>query len=111
MSAGGRRVAPERAWLVYRAGFGLSLYLAVSTYTLLLIDQGLGPLELALLGTSLEIAYTLGEVPTGVVADRHGRRRSQGRRPKDSPSECETEDAASGVQSRRIRHMTCGRDH
>ncbi len=38
-------------------------------------------------------------------------RRSQGRRPKDSPSECEAEDAASGVQSRRGCRMTFDSGH
>lgn len=37
---------------------------------------GLTPLQLVLLGTALELAILLGEVPTGVVADTYGRRRS-----------------------------------
>jgi MFS transporter, DHA3 family, tetracycline resistance protein len=66
-----------RAWLVYRAGFGFGLYLGVSTFTLSLIDRvGAGPLALVLTGTTLEVCYTLAEVPTGVVADRRGRKRS-----------------------------------
>jgi hypothetical protein len=38
-------------------------------------------------------------------------RRSQGRRPKDSTSEFEAENAASGVQGRRKAEMTCGSGH
>jgi DHA3 family tetracycline resistance protein-like MFS transporter len=72
-----RRASPERAWLVYRAGFGFSLFMGVTTFTLSLIDRlGAGQLTLALTGTVLEITYTLSEVPTGVLADRYGRKRS-----------------------------------
>jgi DHA3 family tetracycline resistance protein-like MFS transporter len=72
-----RRASPKRAWLVYRAGFGFSLYMGVTTFTLSLIDRvGAGQLTLALTGTVLEITYTLSEVPTGVLADRYGRKRS-----------------------------------
>lgn len=67
----------RRAWIVYRFGFGAGIYLGVSTLALWLIDRvGVGPLTLALVGTTLEIAYFLAEVPTGVVADRHGRKLS-----------------------------------
>jgi DHA3 family tetracycline resistance protein-like MFS transporter len=69
--------AATRAWSVYRAGFGFGLYLTVSVWTLSLIDRaGAGPLALVLTGTVLEVCYTLAEVPTGVIADRHGRKRS-----------------------------------
>jgi MFS transporter, DHA3 family, tetracycline resistance protein len=71
------RASPERAWLVYRAGFGFSLYVGVTTFTLSLIDRvGAGQLALALIGTTLELSYSLSEVPTGVLADRYGRKRS-----------------------------------
>jgi DHA3 family tetracycline resistance protein-like MFS transporter len=72
-----RRAAPRTAWLVYKAGFGAGLYLGVTTFTLSLIDRvDVGPLTLALIGTTLEVCYTLGEVPTGVFADRRGRKPS-----------------------------------
>jgi DHA3 family tetracycline resistance protein-like MFS transporter len=72
-----REAAARRAWFVYRAGFGVGLYLVVSTWTLSFIDRaGGGPLALVLTGTLLEVCYTLAEVPTGVVADRYGRKRS-----------------------------------
>lgn len=72
-----RRASPRTAWLVYKAGFGFGLYVGVSTFTLALIDRiDAGPLTLALVGTTLEVCYTLAEVPTGVVADRSGRKRS-----------------------------------
>jgi MFS transporter, DHA3 family, tetracycline resistance protein len=37
---------------------------------------GLNPLQLVLVGTVLELAILLFEVPTGVLADTYGRRRS-----------------------------------
>ena len=37
---------------------------------------GLDPLRLVLLGTALEVTVLLCEVPTGVLADTYGRRRS-----------------------------------
>ena len=37
-------------------------------------DVGMSPLELVLAGTALEVAYTLFEVPTSVVADTFSRR-------------------------------------
>ena len=72
-----RRASPRAAWLLYRGGFGFSLYLGVTTFTLALIDRiDAGPLTLALVGTTLEVCYALAEVPTGVLADRYGRKPS-----------------------------------
>ena len=72
-----RPAGPRTAWLVYRAGFGFGLYIGVTTFTLSLIERvDVGPLTLALVGTTLEVCYTLAEVPTGVLADRYGRKPS-----------------------------------
>jgi MFS family permease len=72
-----RPVMPRTAWIVYRAGFGFGLFTAVTTYTLRVIDElDAGPLMLALLGTTLELTYTLADVPTGALADRHSRKLS-----------------------------------
>lgn len=72
-----RRADARTAWLVYKAGFGFGLYTLVTTFTLALIDRvDAGPLTLALTGTTLEVCYTLAEVPTGVFADRYGRKLS-----------------------------------
>ena len=72
-----RPASPRTAWLLYNAGFGFGLYLGVTTFTLALIDRiDAGPLTLALVGTTLEVCYTLAEVPTGVLADRYGRKPS-----------------------------------
>jgi DHA3 family tetracycline resistance protein-like MFS transporter len=70
-------VTPQTAWMVYRVGFGFGLFCAVTTYTLRVIDElDAGPLMLALLGTTLELTYTLADVPTGALADRHSRKLS-----------------------------------
>jgi len=75
--SGVRRSSATTAWHVYRWGFGFSLHVATATFTLWLIDGvGAGALALALTGTVLEVCYTLAEVPTGVVADRYGRKLS-----------------------------------
>ena len=72
-----RSASPRAAWLVYRAGFGFGLYLGVTTFTLALIDRiDAGPLTLALVGTTLEVCYFTAEGPTGVLADRYGRKPS-----------------------------------
>jgi DHA3 family tetracycline resistance protein-like MFS transporter len=45
-----------------------------SVYRIEVVD--LDPLRLVLLGTALEVAVLVFEVPTGVLADTYGRRRS-----------------------------------
>src|SRR5687767_14343221 len=50
---------------------------AVTFFSVYLISEvGLGPLQLALVGTALELPYFFLEVPTGIVADRYSRRLS-----------------------------------
>ncbi len=50
---------------------------AYTTYGLYAVKSAaLGPLELVLVGTALELSIAVGEVPTGIVADVYGRRRS-----------------------------------
>ena len=50
---------------------------AYTTYGLYAVKAaGLGPLELVLVGSSLELAVVLAEIPTGIVADVYGRRLS-----------------------------------
>ncbi len=62
-----------------RSGFVWQLCWS-SYWTLLflrvVVDVGLDPLQLLLLGTTKEVAILLSEIPTGVVADLRGRRRS-----------------------------------
>ena len=68
---------------VLRVFYGLEFFLSIgqhATFTVwavyLVKDVGLNPLQLVLLGTALEIAVFLFEVPTGVVADTYSRRAS-----------------------------------
>ena len=42
----------------------------------LIVQVGLDPLQLVLMGTILEATYLVFEVPTGVIADTRGRRTS-----------------------------------
>jgi MFS transporter, DHA3 family, tetracycline resistance protein len=66
-----------------RVFYGLEFFLSIgqhATFTVwavyLVRDVGLNPLQLVLLGTVMELAVFLFEVPTGVVADTYSRRAS-----------------------------------
>lgn len=54
---------------------GLALAFTVSMVYLVLVMR-LGPLQMILVGTALELSALLFEVPTGIVADRYSRRLS-----------------------------------
>jgi DHA3 family tetracycline resistance protein-like MFS transporter len=57
--------------------FGLSFMLYATISSVYRIQTvGLNPLQLVLVGTALELAVLIFEVPTGVLADTYGRRRS-----------------------------------
>lgn len=64
----------------YYAFHGVWAYLSAVTFTLNLVYQikevGLSPLQLVLVGTTMEIACFLFEIPTGIVADLRSRRLS-----------------------------------
>ncbi|MBX6341605.1 MAG: MFS transporter, partial [Thermomicrobiaceae bacterium] len=68
------------AYPVYLIMRGASALLYATVFTLSAVYRvevaHLGPLELTLVGTALESAVFLGEVPTGVVADVYSRRLS-----------------------------------
>lgn len=71
----GRWNEPERVFVA----LGVSLEATIWAFYLAAIvwwtvDLGLGPLRLVLLGTVLEAVLLVGEVPTGVVADRYSRK-------------------------------------
>ena len=53
------------------AAFSMYAFIA-SVYRI--VEVGLDPLELVLVGTVLEVAVFLFEIPTGIVADVYGRR-------------------------------------
>jgi DHA3 family tetracycline resistance protein-like MFS transporter len=71
------RLDAHRVWLGYRGveafAFGLGWTVAPIFFVR---ELGLSPLELVLAGTALELAYFAFEIPTGIVADIYGRRRS-----------------------------------
>jgi MFS transporter, DHA3 family, tetracycline resistance protein len=72
-----RRLDPHRTWLFY---VGVVALAQTTGWTLAAVyfvqEVGMGPLELVLAGTALEVAYFLFEVPTGIVADLYSRRAS-----------------------------------
>jgi DHA3 family tetracycline resistance protein-like MFS transporter len=63
--------------MAYSAGHGVLFQLMSTIFSVFVIlELGLDPLQLVLLGTILEGTYLVFEVPTGVVADTYGRRAS-----------------------------------
>lgn len=60
--------------------YGLEFFLAMPSFVVIALylvrDLELSPLELVLMGTAMEAAVVLFEVPTGVVADTYGRKLS-----------------------------------
>jgi len=72
-----RRLDPHRTWLLYSGATALARTTAWTVAAVYFVrDVGMGPLELVLAGTALEVAYFAFEVPTGVVADTYSRRAS-----------------------------------
>lgn len=72
-----RRLTPTSTWLVYEgvASFFWTLSFTVAA-VFFVLELGLSPLELVLVGTAMELAVFVFEVPTGIVADTYGRKRS-----------------------------------
>jgi DHA3 family tetracycline resistance protein-like MFS transporter len=65
------------AYLVYSAGEGVFFRFLTTIYSVFaILELGLDPLQLVLMGTILEGSYLLFEVPTGVIADTFGRKAS-----------------------------------
>jgi MFS transporter, DHA3 family, tetracycline resistance protein len=72
-----RRLDAHRTWLLYMGVVGLAQATGWTVAAVYFVrDVGMGPLELVLAGTALEVAYFLCEVPTAVVADVYSRRAS-----------------------------------
>ena len=72
-----RRLDPHRTWLLYQAVTALALATGWTVAAVYFVQEvGMGPLELVLAGTALEVAYFVFEVPTAVVADVYSRRLS-----------------------------------
>lgn len=72
-----KNASPAAVYLIYRFSSALLFATAFTVAAVYRIERaGLGALELALVGTVLEVTVALCEVPTGVLADLHGRRAS-----------------------------------
>jgi DHA3 family tetracycline resistance protein-like MFS transporter len=69
-----RRADPTRLYYAIELLLHVPTWVVVSVY--LVRDLGFSPLELVLMGTAMEAAVFLFEVPTGVVADTYSRRLS-----------------------------------
>lgn len=76
-----RAIFPKAdAYKLYLLAMGLSAFATTLAYTVHLVYQvkqvGLNPLQLVLVGTTLELTALLTEIPTGVMADVYSRRLS-----------------------------------
>lgn len=73
-------MASPGAYRVFLIFSGVSAFLFAVAYTVAAVyrveSAGLSPLQLVLVGTTLEVTYFLFNVPTGVVADTYSRRLS-----------------------------------
>jgi len=68
---------PYPVYLGIKGAFALFFMMWATVASVYRIEEvGLDPLRLVLLGTALEVAVLVFEVPTGVLADTYGRRRS-----------------------------------
>jgi len=74
---GGKPLPPRLLYIGTQSVDALLLSMAYTTYGLYAVQAAaLGPLELVLVGSIMEIAIFLAEAPTGMVADTYGRRLS-----------------------------------
>src|SRR5882757_7761867 len=68
---------PARTYYAFRGGWS---FLSALAFTLSMVyfvrDIGLSPLQMVLVGTTLEVACFAFEIPTGIVADLYSRRLS-----------------------------------
>ena len=72
-----RRLAPGTVWYGYEAFSSFASALAFTVAAVyFVVEIGMSPLELVLVGTVMELAIFLFEVPTGIVADVYSRRLS-----------------------------------
>jgi MFS family permease len=71
------RLDARTTWFLYRGVDSFAMALGWTVAAVFFVTElGLSPLELVLVGTAMEVAYFLFEVPTGIVADTYSRRAS-----------------------------------
>lgn len=75
MRLGSHPIRPYRLYLLLECGMSFLLGITYATITVYWVTSGrLNPLQLLLLGTSLELSYFVLQLPTGVLADLVSRR-------------------------------------
>ena len=71
------RLSAHTTWLLYRGVWSFAFSAGWTMAAAFFVRElHMSPLELVLTGTALELGYFVFEVPTGIVADTYGRRRS-----------------------------------
>jgi len=69
------RLPPRATWYAYEAATSFLGMLAFTVTAVYYVTEvGMTPLELVLVGTLMEVAIFVFEIPTGIVADVHSRR-------------------------------------
>jgi len=71
-----RQLSVPASLVLIRGGEGFLFGMIFAATMVYMIESGLSPIELVLVGTALETAAFLFEIPTGIVADQRSRRLS-----------------------------------
>jgi DHA3 family tetracycline resistance protein-like MFS transporter len=72
-----RRISAHRVWIAYCGVEAFAFALGWTVAAVFFVRElDFSPLQLVLAGTALEVAYFVFEIPTGIVADTYGRKRS-----------------------------------
>jgi DHA3 family tetracycline resistance protein-like MFS transporter len=71
------KLGAERTWLLYKGAVAFALALGWTLAPVFFVRElHMSPLALVLTGTAFEVGIFVFEIPTGIVADRYGRRLS-----------------------------------
>ena len=67
----------HRTWIAYSGAEAFAFAVGWTVAAVFFVQElDFSPLQLVLAGTALEVAYSVFEIPTGIVADTYGRRLS-----------------------------------
>ncbi|TCP52350.1 putative MFS family arabinose efflux permease [Tumebacillus sp. BK434] len=70
------KLVRNNVWLIYAYTFATGLFFDRALWVLFLVERGMNMAQVGLLESLLHVAILLFEVPTGIVADLYGRRKS-----------------------------------
>ncbi|ARU61183.1 hypothetical protein CBW65_09155 [Tumebacillus avium] len=70
------KLVRNNVWLIYAYTFATGLFFDRALWVLFLVERGMNMAQVGLLESLLHLAILFFEVPTGIVADLYGRRKS-----------------------------------